>query len=70
MATVQLRVSTKVDKTIGKGEILLRFFHGKIDERNDALPNSAYEMSAKEIARWTMIDGIAIRDAWEYLSQW
>lgn len=34
MATVQLRVSTKVDKTIGKGEILLRFFHGKIDLRS------------------------------------
>jgi integrase len=34
MATVQLRVSTKVDKTIGKGEILIRFFHGKIDIRS------------------------------------
>ncbi|MEI8204736.1 MAG: phage integrase SAM-like domain-containing protein [Bacteroidota bacterium] len=34
MATVQLRVSTKIDKNIGKGEILLRFFHGKIDIRS------------------------------------
>ena len=32
--TIQLRVSTKIDKTISKGEILLRFFHGKIDLRS------------------------------------
>ncbi len=34
MATVQFRVSTKVDKTIDKAELLLRFFHGKIDLRS------------------------------------
>jgi integrase len=34
MATIQLRVSTKVEKTIGKAELMLRFFHGKIDLRS------------------------------------
>lgn len=34
MATVQLRISTKANKAIGKTELLLRFFHGKTDLRS------------------------------------
>lgn len=33
MATIQLTISTKLNKQIGKSEILLRFFHGKINLR-------------------------------------
>lgn len=33
MATIKFSLSAKTDKTTGKSEILIRFFHGKIDQR-------------------------------------
>ena len=33
MATVKFRLSAKVDKTSGRSEILVRFFHGELDQR-------------------------------------
>lgn len=33
MATIQFRLSTKADKSTGKAELLVRFFHGPIDLR-------------------------------------